>query len=233
MCGRYTSTTPLEVLARVFGVEEVCTERLPPRYNVAPTQLVYAVANRAGRRALGTLRWGLVPPGAKDPSAGSKMINARAESLADRPAYRAALARRRCLIPADAFYEWQRLRPGQGGSAKRPWAVRRRDGQTMALAGLWEAWRDPAAPEGEPLRTCTIITTAANQLLAAVHSRMPVVLCPAKWEAWLDPGVSAEEAAGLLESAPGEWFEAFPVRTLVNDVRRDGPELLEPSPELG
>jgi putative SOS response-associated peptidase YedK len=235
MCGRYTSTSTLSDLAEVFEVDEVRTEALPPRYNVAPTLDVYAVALRGWqeeggkgpRRALGTFRWGLVPSWAQDPSVGSRMINARAESLASRPAFRTALARRRCLIPADAFYEWQR-RPDGG---KLAYAIRRRDGQPMAFAGLWEVWRDPAAEGGTGpalLRTCAIVTTRANELMAPIHDRIPVVLDRPDWGVWLDPGTGPQGAQQLLQTPPSEWFEVYPVGSLVNSVRNDGPELLEP-----
>lgn len=235
MCGRYTSTSQLADLAEVFEVAEIRTEPLPARYNVAPTLDVYAVAVRGRHdaekgphRALGTFRWGLVPSWAKDPSVGSRMINARAESVASKPAFRSALARRRCLIPADAFYEWQR-RP-EGG--KLAYAIRRRDGRPMAFAGLWEVWRDPSRQRAEPplLRTCAIVTTAANELMAPIHERIPVVLDPRDWNDWLDPGVGPAGALGLLRSPPSEWFEAYPVSSLVNNVRNDGPELLDPLP---
>jgi putative SOS response-associated peptidase YedK len=238
MCGRYTSTSQLADLADVFEVDEIRTKPLPPRYNVAPTLDVYAVAMR-GRddaekgphRALGTFRWGLVPSWANDPSVGSRMINARAEGVARKPAYRSALARRRCLIPADAFYEWQR-RP-EGG--KLAYAIRRRDGRPMAFAGLWEVWRDPSDPSEERpeprlLRTCAIVTTAANEVMAPIHDRIPVVLDPQDWAAWLDPGTGPSGAVRLLQSPPSEWFEAYPVSSLVNNVRNDGPELLDPLP---
>jgi putative SOS response-associated peptidase YedK len=159
------------------------------------------------------------------------MINARAESVASRPAFRAALARRRCLIPADAFYEWQR-RP-EGG--KLAYAIRRRDGQPMAFAGLWEVWRDPSAAAGaEParLRTCAIVTTRANELMTPIHERIPVVLDRPDWATWLDPETSPREAQQLLQTPPSEWFETYPVGSLVNNVRNDGPELLDPLPSL-
>ena len=233
MCGRYTSTTPAEVLASAFAVDEVTVEALEPRWNVAPTLDVPVVATRSsGARVLGTMRWGLVPSWAKDASGGARMINARAEGLATKPAFRSALARRRCLVPADAFYEWQALEPGPDGKkrGKLPWAIRRRDHAPMAFAGLWEVWRDPASPDTDPLRTCTIVTTSANGVLAPIHARMPVVLGPDGWQRWLDPAVPVDEASQLLVPAPDEWFEAFPVSTLVNKVAVDGPELLEPLP---
>jgi len=238
MCGRYTSTSTVEDLAKVFEVDEVRTDPLPPRYNVAPTLDVYAVAVR-GRpdegkgphRALGTFRWGLVPSWAKAASVGNRMINARAEGIATKPAYRKAVARRRCLIPADAFYEWQRRVTADGRPAgKLPYAICRRDGQPMAFAGVWEVWRDPADPDGEPLRSCAIVTAAANDLMAPIHDRMPVVLAPEDWATWLDPSSDLDHALGLLVPAPSEWFEAYPVSTLVNTVANEGPQLLEPLP---
>jgi putative SOS response-associated peptidase YedK len=237
MCGRYTSTSTLSDLARVFEVDEVRTDPLPDRYNVAPTLDVYAVAVRGRntaegpRRALGTFRWGLVPSWAKDAGVGSRMINARAEALASKPAYRAALVRRRCLIPADAFYEWQPRTDRAGAPAgKLPYVIRRRDGQPMAFAGLWEVWKNPRQPDAEPLRTCAIVTTAANEVVAPIHGRMPVVLAPEDWTTWLDPTSDLAGAQSLLVPPPSEWFEAYPVGSGVNNVRNDGPELVDPLP---
>ncbi|HWG73936.1 MAG TPA: SOS response-associated peptidase [Acidimicrobiales bacterium] len=243
MCGRFTSTSNVERLAEAYAVDEVKTEPLPLRYNVAPSQLVYAVATlrpKEGRpdpvRQLGAFRWGLVPSWAKEPAVANRMINARAEGIESKAAFRRALARRRCIIPADAFYEWQVLPfpSSAGGKAKRSkpaWAVRRRDGEPMAFAGLWELWRPPDDPVGEPLRTCTIITTEANEALAPIHDRMPVILDQSAWDTWLDP---AEEDMGLVQRllvpAPAEWFDAFPVTSRVNKVDNEGPELLEVVP---
>lgn len=240
MCGRYTSTSTVEELASVFGVEEVRAEAMPPRYNVAPTLPVYAVAlrrprednpDKAPHRVLGTFRWGLVPSWAKDPSVGNRMINARAEGIAAKPSYRSAVARRRCLVPADAFYEWQR-RHGRDGrpAGKLPYAVRRRDGAPMAFAGIWEVWRDPDDPGAEPLRTCAIVTTAANKLMAPIHDRMPVILEAESWDAWLDPGTDMAVVEGLLVPTRDGILEAYPVSTLVNKVSNDGPQLLDPLP---
>jgi putative SOS response-associated peptidase YedK len=159
------------------------------------------------------------------------MINARAESIASRPAYRAALDRRRCLIPADAFYEWQRrTRPDGRVTGKLPYAIRRQDRAPMAMAGLWEVWRNPDDPDAEPLQSCVIVTTAANQLLAPIHDRMPVVLAPEDWDLWLDPETDPARARGLLVAAPSEWFDAYPVGSLVNNVANDSPDLLDPLP---
>jgi putative SOS response-associated peptidase YedK len=233
MCGRYTSSSTLADLAEVFEVDEIRTEPLPPRYNVAPTLDVYAVAVRGRndrvkgpRRALGTFRWGLVPSWAQDRSVGSRLINARAESVATKPAFRSALDRRRCLIPADAFYEWQR----QPGGGKLAYAIRRRDGRPMAFAGLWEVWRDPLDADADLLRTCAIVTTAANALMAPLHDRMPVILDPGQWGTWLDPATGAAAARQLLVPAAADSLEAYPVSSLVNNVRNEGPELLDPLP---
>lgn len=241
MCGRFTSTTPVVALAEAFAVDDVRTEAMQPRWNVAPTQPILTVATRRSRaaegeeggprRALGAMRWGLVPSWARDISVGNKMINARAETLADKPAYRSALLRRRCLIPADAFYEWQVQVAAEGAGAKGrlPWAVRRCDGAPMALAGLWEVWRDPAAPaDAPPLRSAVIVTTSANEVLAPIHHRMPVVVDPADWDLWLDPTVGDQDfLQTLLVPAPADALEAFPVSSRVNKVDHDGPELLD------
>ncbi len=226
------------MLAEAFAVDEIRADPLPARYNVAPTQPILAVASRrdAGEgggwhRALGTFTWGLVPSWAKDPSVGNRMINARAEGIGDKPAYRKALVARRCLIPADAFYEWQAVPAGPDGKkrSKLPWAIRRRDGAPMAFAGLWEVWRAPGAdPADPPLRTAVIVTTSANRALAPIHDRMPVVLDPAHWSTWLDPAVKDRATVEqLLRPAPDDWLESFPVSTRVNKVDHDGPELLE------
>lgn len=241
MCGRYTSTSAPADLARVFDIQpdDVKVDELPLRYNVAPTQDVYAVATRRPkqggeipRRQLGAFRWGLIPHWAKDPSVGSRMINARAEGIETKSAYKRALIRRRCIIPADAFYEWQARPGGAKKSAKVPYVIRHRDGSLLAFAGLWELWRPPDQPDAEPIRSCVIITTSANELIAPLHDRMPVVLPPRQWERWLDP--ANEDLAviqGLLVPAPADEFEAYPVSTRVNGVANEGPELIAPLPE--
>lgn len=229
MCGRYTSTSTMKDLAAIFDAEEVRADPLPPRYNVAPTLDVYAVAIRAGHRALGTFRWGLVPSWAKDAAIGNRMINARTDGIETKPAYRAALSRRRCIIPADYFYEWQRRTGSDGRPAgKLPYAIHRRDGEPMAFAGLWEVWRDRDNPDTAPLKTCVIITTEANELMAPIHDRMPVVLGRDSWAVWLDPATEASDARRLLVPAPPDWFEVFPVSSRVNNVKNDGPDLLDP-----
>ena len=170
---------------------------------------------------------GLVPSWAKDRSVGSKMINARCEGIVTRPAFRSALLRRRCIIPADSFYEWQVC----GGPARprQPYVIRRRDRRVLSFAGLWEVWRDPAAPDGPLLRTAAIVTTAANDALAPIHSRMPVVLPDAAVDAWLDPRlVDPDVLTAMLVPAPDDWWAAEAVGTRVNAVTNEGPELIEP-----
>lgn len=233
VCGRYTSVTSAAALARFFAADEVVAGDVGPRHNVAPTQDVPAVAETRDGRRLGQMRWGLVPPGARDLRVGSRMINARAETVVDKPAFRRAFERRRCLIPADGFYEWQAH--GEG-VAKQPWYISRRDGAPMAFAGLWERWRPRAdrrygaeEAEKQEVVSCAIVTTSANGVLAPVHHRMPVVLAPTCWESWLDP---ANHDLGALRSllvpAPDEVLQRVRVRTLVNAVANDGPDLVEP-----
>jgi putative SOS response-associated peptidase YedK len=219
MCGRYVSAQPVDHLAEWFQVDEVATEPLPPSWNVAPTDPVYAVAEHAGRRRLGCFRWGLVPPSAPDPPR-VRPINARAETLVERALFRDAFTRRRCLLPADGFYEWEN-RDGR----KQPWFIAPADGGVLAMAGLWSTRRH----EETILRTCAIITTAANQTVSRLHDRMPVFLPPEHWELWLD---RTEDDLALLSSllvpAPDELLELRPVSRQVNSVRNNGPELTVP-----
>jgi len=218
MCGRFLLHAPVEVLQRAFGFEE--RPNLQPRYNVAPTQTVPIVRRKGDDgRELAPVRWGLIPSWAKDASIGGRLINARAETVAEKPAFRGAFRRRRALVPADGFYEWRKR---EGDRPKQPLLIRRRDGQPFALAGLWEHWR---GPEGE-VQTCTIVTTAANAVLAPIHDRMPVILDPAAYDRWLDPARPGAEE--LLRPCPDEWLEAFPVGTRVNNVRNDAAELIAP-----
>src|SRR3989440_9157582 len=231
MCGRYTSTTGPADLAAYFHVDEVVIdEPLGERYNVAPTDPVYAVASSkdGSTRRLGTFRWGLVPFWAKDVSVGARMINARAESVLEKPAFRRPLERRRCIIPADGFYDGESI---EGSKNKQPWYIRRRDGDVFAFAGLWEVWHPGEGPEGRVV-SCTIITTDANDAVRPLHDRMPVVLPPSVWERWLDPAFHDVGALrSLLVPAPSELFDLVAVGTAVNDVRNDGPHLLDPPPD--
>jgi putative SOS response-associated peptidase YedK len=231
VCGRYVSTSSPDELAAALVVDEVVVDDPPPpRWNVAPTQPIYVVATRRRRgegerprRLLGTMRWGLVPSWAQSPAVGSRMINARAETVSAKPAFRNALWRRRCVIPADAWWEWQ-ARP----DGKRPHAIRRGDRRPLAFAGLWEVWRDPADPAVSMLRTAAIVTTRANATLRPIHDRMPVVLDGAGVDAWLDPDL--DDPLTLLHPAPDDGWECWPVTTRVNAVAHEGPELLEPVP---
>lgn len=224
MCGRFVSASTPEDLAAFLDAAVVRTEALDERYNVAPTDPVYAVAERKGERVLGRFTWGLVPHWAKDRKIGSRMINARAETL--RSKFGRAFERRRCLVPADGFYEWQTRADGK----KQPWFIHRVDGAPMTFAGLWELWRDPEGSEdAEPLQTCTIITTEANEVIAPLHDRMPVVLAPSQWDTWLDrDNHDLDALEALLVPADPRSIELWPVSTRVNSVRNDGADLLEP-----
>ena len=249
MCGRYATARDPVDLVEEFDIERVAVEEaLAPNYNVAPTDPVYAVLERvdkerpddAAQRQLRVVRWGLVPSWAKDPKIGSRLINARAETLAEKPAFRKAFATRRCLLPADGYYEWYADddatdTPARKGGAKRgskqPFFIHRRGGGILPMAGLYEFWRDPNAPEGaDPwLWSCTVITTEAADELGRIHDRMPMLVEPQNWNRWLDPRVDEprELSRLLVPAAPGR-LAAYPVSTQVNDVRNNGPELITP-----
>ncbi|MEY2452389.1 MAG: hypothetical protein QOD92_1963 [Acidimicrobiaceae bacterium] len=230
MCGRFVSSSPPDELAKYFDVEAVAETVFEPNYNVAPSLDVFVVVETGGMRRLDSFRWGLVPFWAKDPTTGNKMINARAESVAVNNAYKRAFTKRRCLIPADGFYEWKQV-PGQ--KAKQPYFIHRTDGEPMAFAGLWEIWRpaDDAERTTDPLRSCTIITGEPNEKVADIHDRMPVMLPPSAWEAWLDPANDDLDALGkLLVPAPSSLLALHPVSRAVSNVRENGPELIEPAP---
>ncbi len=217
MCGRYLITSPIEALRQIFGFAGPAPN-LPPRWNVAPTQRVPVIRREAGARTIALLRWGLVPSWAKDISVGSRMINARGESVAEKPAYRDAFRARRCLVPADGFYEW----PEGPTAPKHPFMFALRDGGPFAFAGLWERWR---SPEGEAVETFTIVNTAAAGLMTEYHHRVPVVLDRNDYDAWLD---SSRDAMPLVKAPPGDWFAPTPVSTYVNDVRHDDPQCIAP-----
>ena len=225
MCGRFAQERPASELAEIFAAEPLADE-LGPRYNVAPTDEALVVVQREERRAITAYRWGLVPHWSTDLKSGSRMFNARAETITTSPAFRAAFQRRRCLVPVDAFYEWRRL-----GSERQPYAIGREDGSPLVLAGLWAGWRDPASDPEAPLirRTFTIVTTTPNTVMAELHDRMPVVLPPDAWDRWLDPTpADPGELLALLQPSDEIELRAYAVERLVNDVRRDGPELLVP-----
>ena len=222
------AATPVAVLAEQFLVADVRAAELEARYNVAPTDDVVVVAATAAGRRLGTLSWGLVPNWAGAPQAGRRLVNLRSERLAGRPGFRRTLQRRRCIVPADGFYEW---RAAAGDRPKQPFLIRARDGRPLALAGLWDAWRDPASPDADPLRTCTVLTTEPNEVMRSLHDRMPVVLPRDACDVWLDPSVTdVDVLVALCRPCPPELLEAWPVSTAVNSVRNDGPHLVEPVP---
>ncbi|MDQ0578778.1 SOS response-associated peptidase [Streptomyces rishiriensis] len=246
MCGRYVSTRSPQDLAPLFHVPDPPPEEtLAPSWNVAPTDDVWAVLERAPRgsddrtgvlRELRSLRWGLVPSWAKDVKIGSRMINARVETVHEKPAYRRALTRRRCLLPADGFYEWQQIKdPDTGKTRKQPYFIHSADDRILALAGLYEYWRDPAIEHDEDpdawLMTCTIITTEATDAAGRVHPRMPLALTPDHYDAWLDPTHhDTDDLRALLEQPAGGHLDARPVSTMVNNVRNNSPHLVDEVP---
>ena len=273
MCGRYASSRRPEELGALFSIEHMeGAEDLPPDWNVAPTKEVYAVLDRPLRgsenpapvRQLRTLRWGLIPSWAKSPEGGAKMINARAETVHEKPSYRRAFTARRCLLPADGYYEWvtghaERQEEEKGKRKrprKQPYFVTPPDGSVVALAGLYEFWRDRTLPDDHPRAwwsTCTVITTEAEttplagldrertardrpHALSDIHPRMPLMLPADRWDAWLDPSrTDTEELRGLLEPPPPGHLRAYPVSTEVSNARNNGPELISElaEPEVG
>jgi putative SOS response-associated peptidase YedK len=255
MCGRYASSRTPEDLAEEFDVRDVrIPAPLDPDYNVAPTKEVYAVLERERRpdahpppasagpdeeptpdRQLRVVTWGLVPSWAKDRSIGNRMINARMETVAEKPAYKRAFAKRRCLLPADGYFEWYptQERTKAGKPRKQPFFIRPRDHGVLAMAGLYELWRDRDRADDDPARwlwTCTVITTEAEDSLGRIHDRMPLMVPRDRWSQWLDPHQPADTLLDLLEPAAPGALEAYPVSTLVSNVRNNGPELLEPLP---
>jgi len=225
MCGRFTQERPASELAEIFAAEPLADE-LGARYNVAPTDEAFVVVQREERRAITAYRWGLIPHWSTDGKGGSRMFNARAETITASPAFREAFKRRRCIVPVDSFYEWKRE-----GTIRQPYRVVRTDGRPLALAGLWAGWRDPETDQVR--RTFTIVTTAPNDALADLHDRMPVMLEERDWDQWLVDGRTGppvQEAAllALLQPTDAIPLRIHPVDRYVNDVRRDGPELIEP-----
>lgn len=220
MCGRFSLNAAEAELRRLFGYDGPPLN-LAPRYNIAPTQSAPVVAiGREGGRAMVMMRWGLVPSWAKDMTIGAKLINARSDSVAAKPSFRAAFAKRRCLVPADGFYEWRAV----PGGRKQPYRIRRPDGGPFAFAGLWEQWQ---GPEGR-LLSFTIVTTDANARLRPIHGRMPVVLAPEDFTGWLDAATPAKAALAMLRPCPDDWLVAEPVSTRVNNVRNDDPSCFDP-----
>lgn len=218
MCGRFAQKAPARKVAEKFKVEGV--PPLAERYNVAPTQAVLGIREAAGVREATYFKWGLVPRWAKDSAIGNKLINARAETAAEKPSFREAIERRRCLIPVDGFFEWSRR-----GDTKRPLYFHMKDGEPFAIAGLWEKWEG----EGGPLETCTLLTTKANELLAPYHDRMPVILRPEDYGVWLDADlVRSELLLRLLRPYPHKEISAYAVSSLVNSPSNEGPRCVEP-----
>ncbi len=219
MCGRYTLHHKPEEIEERFDIEPG-EELITPRYNIAPSQII-PVIRRAESREMVGCKWGLVPFWAKDPKIGNNLINARRETLAEKPSFKHALAKRRCLIPADGFYEWQK----RGKAASQPIYVRRRDGGLFAFAGLWEEWR---SPEGETLQTCTIITVEPNELVSKFHHRMAAILKPDEEAAWIDPKSNAGDLLQLLRPYSSDELEAFPVSRAVNSPSFDDAACIAP-----
>lgn len=218
MCGRYTLTSASEVLRALFGYEE--HPDFPARFNIAPTQPIPIVRIVDGKRRFALVRWGLVPSWVKDPHAFSLLVNARGESVREKPAFRAAMKHRRCLIPADGFYEWQ----ARGSGPKQPFYVRAKSGEPLAFAGLWENWM---GPNGEEVETALIVTTTANKTLEPIHHRMPVIVPPDAFDLWLDTmHVDDETASVLIAPAADDLLEAYPVSPAVNRTANDNPSLL-------
>jgi putative SOS response-associated peptidase YedK len=244
MCGRYASSRRPDDLVEEFEIDKVdVKETLAPDYNVAPTKKVYAVVQRSPskdepdvtERQLRVVSWGLVPFWAKDPAIGNKMINARMETVHEKPAFRKAFASRRCLLPADGYFEWYatQQKTKAGKPLKQPFFIHPADGGVLAMAGLYEIWRDPTRDDDDPERfrwTCTVLTTTAEDAVGHIHDRMPLLVEPERYAEWLDPSSRSEPEdlkALLVPAAPGR-LEAYPVSTSVNSVRNNGPELLEP-----
>jgi putative SOS response-associated peptidase YedK len=251
MCGRYASSRrPSDLIEEFEVVTDRTTGPLEPDFNVAPTKEVYAVLERPPRAADGSkkepperqlrvLKWGLVPSWAKDPAIGNRMINARMETVAEKPAYRRAFASRRCLLPADGYFEWYPTeeKTKSGKPRKQPFFIRPKDGGVLAMAGLYEIWKDPTRDDDDPKRflwTCTVLTTTAEDVAGQIHDRMPLLVEPERRAAWLDP--TSNDPAGLrgllVPAAPG-LLEAFPVSTEVNNVRNNGHDLVVPLEAVG
>lgn len=224
MCGRYTIRS-LPPIAELFHIQFPEELQFVPRYNVAPTQdvPVLAISKQTGNRKLGMMKWGLIPSWAKDRSIGNRMINARAETVAAKPAFKTAFNRRRCLVPTDGFYEWKKITE----KTKQPYYIRMADEKPFAFAGLWEYWRAADAGDGEGILSFTVLTTTANELMATVHDRMPVIIDQENFERWLDPKVPGADALDLLKPYPSELMFATPISRRVNSPANDDPSCIE------
>ena len=225
MCGRYVIKSPPAAIRALFGYGE--QPNFPPRYNVAPTQPIPLVRIVEGKRTFALMRWGFIPAWVTDPKAFSLVINARGESVLEKPAFRNAMRRRRCLMPADGFYEWK---AGAAGEPKRPYFVRAKSGGPLAFAGLWETW---SGPNGEELDTAAIVTTRANRTISSIHERMPMIVAPDAFDLWLNcTDVEAATAAALIAPAPENLLECYEVSPAVNRVANDSEVLIAPAGDL-
>ena len=225
MCGRYTLTVSQQQLLEEFELNEL--EDFQPRYNIAPTQSVpiIRIVGEGGKRELATYKWGLIPHWAKDPTIGNRMINARAESVAEKPAFRNAMKRQRCLVPCSGFYEWKVLDPAAKKPAKQPYYIRRRDDRVIAFAGLWDRWR---SPQGEEIGSFTILTTEPNELMRELHNRMPVIIPREAYGVWLDNQLlDAEPLTFFLRPCPADELVAYPVGIRVNNPKFDDPSCIQ------
>jgi len=237
MCGRFVASRPVREIARLLEVDEVDVppELSLPRWNVAPQATVLAVTEprpEPGHRRLSAFRWGLVPWWAKDPSIGGRAFNAKAETVRDKPMFRGPIEKQRCVVPADAFFEWAPASRSDPVRSKQPWCFTAPGSGLLLLGGLWDQWRPRHDQSAPPLRTCTILTTDANDVVGPVHDRMPVLITEEDLEEWLSPDpLSSGELDRLIRPAPPSALEAFLVSTRVNDAREEGPELVEPLAE--
>jgi putative SOS response-associated peptidase YedK len=237
MCGRFVSAGSPDRIAAYFDSvlpTEVVADSLGENYNVAPTQDIYALVGTGGAARLDAFHWGLVPSWAKDRKIGSKMINARAETLAEKPSFKTLFRSKRCIVPMDGFYEWKAGVAGgpanaRGKLLKQPMYIHRADGDPLAVAGLWSRWKDPDDAEGRYLHSATVITTAANRMMSPIHDRMPAILPASKWLTWLDPANDDLDAlAQLLIGCDEDVLEMYEVSTEVNNVRNNRPDLITP-----
>ena len=219
MCGRYVVKTPTKTIAKMHRVFDA--PLFEPRYNVAPTQSVPVVRAKDGTREMVLVRWGLIPSWAKDAKIGYRLINARADTVATKPSFRSAFKRRRCLVPADGFDEWKK-----GGTVKQPFYIHRKDEEPFAFAGLWESWENPE--DGKEVQTCSLITTEANELMAPIHDRMPVILDAVGCDRWLDVDEPVGGLQAFLKPFPPDALIAYPVSTYVNSPKNQGPKCIEP-----
>ena len=228
MCGRFVSASSPGEIADYFGATSVSETLTEPNYNVAPTVDVPVIVSKDSERHLDLMRWGLIPFWAKSISIGAKMINARVETVTEKSAFRNAIKKHRCIIPADAFYEWTAVKdPAAKKPRKQPWCIQRNDGAPFAFAGMFESWRDPDG-DGTRLRSCTILTGPANEAMQPIHDRMPIMVAPSQWDAWLNPDdLDAAALLATIEPPPAELFAIHAVSTAVNNSRSSGAQLMD------